>query len=354
MQRPGAWRKGNTRTAGNDGSKVSTNGWPRPWRDRFLLVQGRRFQGTSHPHRTMPTMLIPPSASTSITSRSPLNLASLQEPKLRDVYNARRSRSCSRLPDTPHRASKPDGDDTLWRNHPKIFDRIRTDLLKFSNARVKKFSREPPGKRVDLSNGRQPKAVEFTQPSLTGCSLTSFLSATDGLFKHAFAHVDDTKLRFVHLIDNPHWISPDERQQLFRKGFSLEQLAQIANRVFATHLPTWEATPIHATELSLSQLRDMLANAHSDQRFIFNYSGAALYHLSGNLGHFVHADAFKQHAGEFLVHIVESASYRYPADPWIPLGDVHDAMSRPTAHGEARGLIVLQRRVSEPLKAHAR
>lgn len=299
-------------------------------------------------------MLISPLASTSITSRSLPNLASLQEPKLREVLNRTHCISCSRLPDAPHCASKPDDIDTLWRNNPKAFDHIRTVLLKFSNARVEKFSREPLGQRVDLSNGRQPKAAEFTQPTLTGCSLTSFLSATDGLLEHAFSHVADTRSRFVYLINNPQWISPDECQQLFRKGFSLEQLAQIANRVFAMHLPTWQATPIHATELPLLQLRDMLVNAHPDQRFIFNYSGAALYHLSGNLGHFVHADAFIQRlSGELLVHIVESANYRYPADPWIPLKYIHDAMSGATANGEARGLIVLQRRVSEPLDANA-
>jgi hypothetical protein len=291
-------------------------------------------------------MLVPP-ASTSITSRSLPNLASLHESALHGVFNPAYSRSCSRLADAPHGASKPDGDDTLWRNHPETFNRIREALLKFSNARVEEFSREPVGQGVDLSNGRHPKAAHFTQPSLTGCSLTSFLSATDGLLEHAFAHVADTKSRFIYLMDNPQWISPDERQQLFRKGLSLAQLAQIANRIFATHLPSWQATAIPATELPPSRLRGILANADRDQRFIVNYSGAALYDLSGSLGHFVHIDAFKQHAaGELWVHIVESANYRYPADPWIPFRYVHHAMSRPTGDGEARGLVILQRRDS--------
>ena len=290
-------------------------------------------------------MPISPLASASITSGSLPNLASLHDPKLHDVFNPRHGISCPRLSNASHLASRPDGDDTLWRNQPKTFDRIRTALLKFNNARVGKFSREPLGQRVDLSNGRQPKAAQFTQPSLTGCSLTSFLSATDGLLEHVFAHVTDTKGRFIYLMDNPQWISPDERQQLFRKGFSLAELAQIANRVFATHLPNWQATAIPSTELPPTRLHEILANANQDQRFIVNYSGAALFNLSGSLGHFVHVDAFKQHvSGELLVHIVESAHYRYPADPWIPLRHLHDAMSRLTASGEARGLIVLERR----------
>lgn len=273
------------------------------------------------------------------------NIAQPTQPKLRDVFNLPRSQSSPCVTYDEHSVPGPYGSGSLWLKDQDKHISIRAEWLGFNNERTELFCREPFGRRIDLTQGACPTAEAFTQPTQTGCSLTSLLSATHGLLDRVFPGAIDTKERFIRLLNNPFWFTTAECGQLFREGFSMAQLTDIANRVFATDLPTWKATAIPITELPLERIQELLLNATANQRFIANYSAATLYGLEGNLGHFAHIDAFKRGpCCNLFVHTVETANYRYVPSPWIRLDYLHEAMSRPTGSGLARGLIVLERR----------
>jgi hypothetical protein len=261
-------------------------------------------------------------------------------PKLQ-IAALRRSQSAPNIHISNYKAaSAPDAENTLWKRDPASFNVVRTKLLRINNSFSEKFSKEPGGTVVDLSKGNNVNAKDCTQPTFLSCNVTSILTATNDLLKHGFDRGATMKDKFEYFIDNI--LTKSERMQVFDKnGFCLKDIANIANRTFDAFHCNWEATPYFTPDTPFDKFSSLLTS-NKGNRFIVNFGAAFLYGIVGRAGHCAHIDKIKiDDNNQITVHLVESANYKYPENPWIPLPDLYKAMCKLGTDGNPRGFIIL-------------
>ncbi|QHE92547.1 hypothetical protein PI93_015530 [Pandoraea fibrosis] len=226
----------------------------------------------------------------------------------------------------------------LWRSNQEEFNKIRTDLLKIKNSQSREFSIEPKGKF--LATGSVTPPPHHTQPTSSSCNVTAFFSATNDILPEPFDSRKTALEKFISLIDGEE-ISQEEKSRFFTGGMSVSELADLANKIFKSTGVAWTATAVRSGNISTQELKNIIKNENND-RLLINFGTSSLYNPPGNGGHFGHILGSKEVEGEMHIHLGETANYKYPEKPWIPLANLHRAMCQPSADGGSRGIVIIR------------
>ena len=226
--------------------------------------------------------------------------------------------------------------DTLWRNNPDTFYTVREQLMRYDTPASRQFGAAAPEGFIADTIRTPLKA--FVQPTYSSCNIATFITATQDLLGDGVLGGTTPLARFVHLIEQT--MTGPERDDTLKNGMNLNQFSVFANKVFKQGGIGWRATCVEVPKTSIADLQSLFIEETSS-RFIVNYGGKWLYTGEGTGGHFGYVNSVNKSDDGVVLGIAETAPYRYPKHPLIPLRALYNAMEQPGSDGSSRGVIQL-------------